>query len=270
MQPIATPAHVGTMGWSYEDWAGAFYPEGTPAREYIRLYAQTFDTVEIDSTFYGTPRENQVRQWAQITPDGFTFCPKVPRVITHDMRLRDVGEPLAEFARVMRLLGAKLGPVLLQMPPDFTRHELDNLRAFLPTLQNVDGASLRFAIEFRHRSLIGADVSQMLTAHNVALALTDYAGMPRRFELTADFLYMRLIGRHGDYPRHDRLYGDHTVHMQTWANAILTHQTRFQSAHIQCNNDYEGYAPTTANRFKQMLGLTVNANPPPAQGSLFD
>ena len=77
-----------------------------------------FDTVEIDSTFYGTPREPQVRQWAQMVGDGFTFCPKAPRVLTHDMRLRDIGEPLAEFVRVMGLLGAKRGPILLQMPPD--------------------------------------------------------------------------------------------------------------------------------------------------------
>ena len=110
-----------------------FYPEGAKAGEYIKFYAQALDTVEIDSTFYGTPREKQVKQWAQMVGDSFTFCPKAPRVLTHDMRLRDIGEPLAEFVRVMGLLGAKRGPILLQMPPDFTRHELDNLRALLPT-----------------------------------------------------------------------------------------------------------------------------------------
>jgi uncharacterized protein YecE (DUF72 family) len=241
---IGIPVHVGTMGWSDADWQGVFYPEGAKAGEYIRLYAQAFDTVEIDSTFYGTPREKQVTQWAQMVPNGFTFCAKVPRVLTHDMRLRDIGEPLAGFVRVMGLLGEKRGPILLQMPPDFTRHELDNLRALLPTLHKLGDPSVRFAIEFRHRSLIGPDVSQLLREHNVALALTDYVHMPRRFELTTDFVYLRLIGRHGDYPKHDRSYADHTPKMQTWADALRTHQSQLTASYVQCNNDYEGYSPS--------------------------
>lgn len=261
--------HIGTMGWSYEDWAGVFYPEGAISREYIRLYARTFDTVEIDSTFYGTPREPQVRQWAVMTPDNFIFCPKVPRVITHEMRLQDVLEPLEDFVRVMGLLGPKRGPMLLQMPPDFTRAELGNLRTFLPTLRSLQDTGGRFAIEFRHRSLIGTDISQMLTAHGVALALTDYVSMPRRFELTTDFVYMRLIGRHGDYPRHDRLYGDRTASMQDWANALRASQGKYTAAYVHCNNDYEGYSPATANRLKGMLGLPILADPPAIQGSLF-
>ena len=257
------------MGWSDSDWQGVFYPKGKKAGEYIRLYSQVFDTVEIDSTFYGTPREKQVMQWAQMVGDSFTFCPKAPRGLTHDMRLRDIGEPLAEFVRVMGLLGAKRGPILLQMPPDFTRHELDNLRALLPTLHELGDPSARFAIEFRHRSLIGPDVSQMLREHNVALALTDYAAMPRRFELTTDFVYMRLIGRHGDYPKHDRIYTDHTHKMQIWADALRAHQSQLTAAYVQCNNDYEGYSPATANKFKQMLGLPTVEAPPEVQGTLF-
>ncbi len=257
------------MGWSYADWAGVFYPDGAASRDYITLYAQTFDTVEIDSTFYGTPREAQVKQWAQITPPGFTFCPKVPRVITHDMRLIGVQEPLTEFVRVMSLLGPKCGPILLQMPPDFTRQEVDNLRALLPTLRDMGNADVRFTIEFRHRSLLAPDVSQMLRDHNVALALTDYVSMPRRFELTTDFLYLRLIGQHGTYPQHDKLYGDHTHDMQTWAKAILAHQSHLANAYIQCNNDYEGYSPETAFRFQQMLGQPTRPIPAAVQGSLF-
>ena len=262
------------MGWSNEDWAGGvFYPAGAAPRDYIRLYAHTFDSVEIDSTFYGTPRDTQVLAWAQAVPDGFTFCPKVPRVITHDMRLRDVTEPLAHFVRTMGLLGAKRGPLLLQMPPDFTRHELDNLRGFLPALtallKDMSDDTARFAIEFRHRSLLAPDVSRLLTDHHIALALTDYSDMPRRFELTTDWTYLRLIGRHGDYARHDRPYGDRAPNMQVWADALRAHAPKLQTAYVQCNNDYEGYSPATANKFLQMLGLPARANPAPAQGSLF-
>ena len=266
---LAVPVHVGTMGWSYADWAGVFYSEGTPSREYIRQYAMAFDTVEIDSTFYGTPREAQVLQWTQMTPAHFTFCPKVPRAITHEMRLRDVVEPLNEFVRVMGLLGAKRGPMLLQMPPDFTWAEIDNLRAFLPTLRELQDPTARFAIEFRHRSLISPDVSQLLKEEGVALALTDYVAMPRRYELTADFVYMRLIGRHGDYPRHDRLYGDRSASIQHWADALRASQTNFTVAYVHCNNDYEGYSPATANKLKGRLGLAIQTAPPAIQGSLF-
>ena len=169
----------------------------------------------------------------------------------------------------MSLLGAKCGPILLQMPPDFTRQELDNLHDFLPTLRQISPAGLRFAIEFRHRSLLAPDVSQLLREHNVALALTDYVSMPRRFELTTDFLYLRLIGQHGTYPHHDKRYGDHTHDMQTWADAIRAHQSNLTAAYIQCNNDYEGYSPDTASRFQQMLGLPVRPVPASVQGSLF-
>lgn len=263
------PIRVGTMGWGYADWSGPFYPAEAASRDYIAFYAQTFDTVEIDSTFYGTPRETQVKQWAKVTPDGFLFCPKVPRAITHEMRLLDVTEPLAEFVRVMGLLGAKRGPMLLQMPPDFTRAEFANLQIFLPTLRAIADPDARFAIEFRHRSLIGEDVSDLLHEYNVALANADYAPMPKRFELTSDFVYLRLIGRHGAFPQHRELQADRTLDLQRWATALRTNTDRYQQAFVLINNDYEGYSPATANKVKALLDLPVRENPPPVQGSLF-
>ena len=123
------------MGWSYADWFGPFYPAGTPSRDALTQYARVFDCVEIDSTFYGTPPDNTVRHWFKSTPDNFLLSPKVPRLITHDAKLHDVAEPLQHFVHTMALLGPKRGPMLLQMPPDFTRADLPALQAFLPIFQ---------------------------------------------------------------------------------------------------------------------------------------
>ena len=267
--PLTVPVQVGTMGWGYNDWLGPFYPAGSTSRDYITLYAKAFDAVEIDSTFYGTPREAQVKHWRKVTPEGFVFCAKVPRSITHEMRLIEAEAPMAEFVRVMRLLGEKRGPMLLQFPPDFTRAELDALAAFLPKLRDLADPDARFAAEFRHRSLIGEDVSALLREHGVALAAADYPMMPKRFEVTTDLLYMRLIGRHGAYTRHDHSQADRTPELRRWADALRAHQERFVHAFVFCNNDYEGYAPVTANRFKALLGLPTIPRPPEPQGTLF-
>lgn len=267
--PSPLPIHVGTMGWGYADWAGTFYPAEAASRDYIALYSRTFDTVEIDSTFYATPRETQVKHWAKVTPEGFLFCPKVPRLITHDLRLVDVGEELKRFVEVMGLLGPKRGPMLLQFPPDFTRAELDALKAFLPTLGELGDATARFAAEFRHRSLIGPDVSELLAAHNVALAAADYAPMPKRFEITADFVYLRLIGRHGAFPHHREPQADRTPDLQRWAAVLRENAGRYQFAVAFMNNDYEGFSPKTAETFQQMLGLPTAVRPQAVQGTLF-
>lgn len=276
---VEQKVRVGTMGWGYGDWLGVLYPAGTPSREYIRHYARAFDMVEIDSTFYGTPRETQVRQWEQMTADNFQFCPKVPRLITHEMRLRvpDTIEPLAGFVRTMGLLGRKRGPMLLQMPPDFTRAELDNLRGFLPALDalsdrdecKIGGEKPRFVIEFRHRSMLSTDVAHLLTDYGVTQALTDFDYMPRRFELTTNLLYLRLIGKHGTYPNHDRLYGDRTGDIRRWVDEILAHRQTLEEVYIQCNNDYEGYSPATANKVKEMFGLPIHNPLTEIQGTLF-
>lgn len=266
---VTIPVYVGTMGWGYEDWAGPFYPAETTPREGIALYARAFDAVEIDSTFYGTPRETVVRHWRAATPDHFVFCPKVPRLITHDQGLIDVAAPLRRFVEVMSLLGPKRGPMLLQMPPSFTRAELPALTAFLPLLREFNDPGVRFAIEFRHRSLIGPDVSALLLEHNVALVSADYVGMPRQFTATADIAYLRLIGKHGAFDKHDKPYADRSEDVDRWAQVLRTNQSLFRAAYVFCNNDFEGYSPSTANKFKARLGQKTTDRPPKTQGSLF-
>jgi uncharacterized protein YecE (DUF72 family) len=268
-EPLAVPVHVGTMGWSYADWNGPFYPAAGPGKQAITLYARAFDAVEIDSTFYGTPRETTVRQWADATPTGFLFCPKVPRMITHDAGLRDVGAPMEDFVATMALLREKRGPTLIQMPPSFTRSELPVLQAFLPLLAQLSDKTARFAIEFRHRSLIGTDVADMLADHGVALVAADIVGMPKRLELTTDFAYIRLIGKHGAFDQHREPQADRSAEIARWVAALRANQSHIQAAYILCNDDYEGHAPATVNKVRRHLGLPPVEKPPETQGSLF-
>ena len=268
-EPLTIPVHVGTMGWSYADWNGPFYPAAGPGKQAITLYARAFGAVEIDSTFYGAPRETTVRQWVDSTPSDFVFCPKVPRLITHDAGLRKVGPPLEEFVATMALLREKRGPMLIQMPPSFTRDQLPDLKAFLPLLTQLSDKTARFAIEFRHRSLIGTDVADLLAAYGVALVAADYPNMPKRLELTSDFTYLRLIGKHGAYDHHRELQADRAAEIARWTDALRANQSHIKAAFIFCNNDYQGYAPATVNTVRHNLGLGSIKKPPEIQGSLF-
>ncbi len=268
-EPLTIPVYIGTMGWSYADWNGPFYPPAGPGKQAITLYARAFNAVEIDSTFYGTPRETTVRQWADATPDGFLFCPKTPRMITHDAGLRDVGAPLENFVATMALLREKRGPTLIQMPPSFTRDQLPLLQAFLPRLAQLSDKTARFAMEFRHRSLIGADVADMLADYRVALVAADIVGLPKRLELTTNFAYIRLIGKHGAFDQHRELQADRSAEIARWVAALRANQTHIEAAYILCNDDYEGHAPATVNKVRQHLGLAPIAKPPETQGSLF-
>ena len=266
---LANRCRVGTMGWGYADWSGNFYPAEVASRDYISHYARTFNAVEIDSTFYATPRETQVKHWAKVTPETFLFCPKVPRLITHELRLINAEADTRRFFDTMRNLGAKLGPVLFQFPPDFTCTELDSLFAFLPQVKKWAGADIRVSMEFRHRSLIGGDVSQALSAHEIALAGADYVVMPRRFEITSDFVYLRLIGRHGAYPQHRETQGDRSADLSRWAEVLKENAPQYRQALVFINNDYEGFSPHTAEKMQALLGIKANVRPSDVQGSLF-
>jgi len=118
---------IGTQGWNYPAWVGPFYPSGTRASEFLSTYARAFRVVEVDSTFYAVPDANAVRAWRERTPDDFTFALKMPKQVTHELRLRDAEEIVNDFLARARELGTKLGPILLQMGPDFSPEELPAL-----------------------------------------------------------------------------------------------------------------------------------------------
>ncbi|HZF71945.1 MAG TPA: DUF72 domain-containing protein, partial [Gemmatimonadaceae bacterium] len=128
---MSAEIHIGTQGWNYDAWVGPFYPEGTRPSDFLTVYARAFDTVEVDSTFYASPAATTIRSWADRTPRNFIFALKLPQEVTHEQRLRDVTGATETFFERVRDLGEKLGPVLVQMGPDFQPGELPALVDFL-------------------------------------------------------------------------------------------------------------------------------------------
>jgi uncharacterized protein YecE (DUF72 family) len=190
--------HIGLSGYSYKPWQGPdrFYPEGLKPANFLRHYAARFETVELDGTWYRMPSDQAVRAWADQTPEGFVFCPKAHRQITHLRRLKP--EALESLQFMMERLSplaacGRLGPVLLQLPPNLRRDD-DRLGGFLSRLPK----DRRWAIEFRHESWNTPEVEAMLRGWGVSWVAAETDDTPAERRITADFCYLRL--RRTDYP----------------------------------------------------------------------
>jgi uncharacterized protein YecE (DUF72 family) len=251
---------IGTQGWNYAAWVGAFYPSGTRAADFLGLYARAFDVVEVDSTFYAVPAAKTVRGWSERTPEGFTFALKMPQEITHERRLRDAEDVVAAFMDAARELGPKLGPVLLQMGPNFLPSELDSLRRFLPCLPR----DVRFAVEVRSqkwtRPEVMAELLSLLAEHEAALALSDGRWIPRETmtELarrpTSTFHYVRWMGPNRDIEDYSRVLFDRGEELDTWTEALGRVATKGIDIFGFFNNHFSGHSPATAREMQRRLG----------------
>jgi len=183
---------IGTSGYNYEEWKGAFYPEEISDKRMLGFYAGHFASVEINYTFYRMPTARLLANWGRETPDRFRFALKAPRRITHDQRLRSVEDTLASFCEIAETLGPKLGPVLFQLPP-FMKKDVELLEVFLHDVPT----GLRPVIEFRHPSWFSDDTYEVLKRFEAALCIADTDEHTTPFELTAPFGYLRL--RRTDY-----------------------------------------------------------------------
>ena len=254
--------HLGTSSWSSEDWVGTFYPPGTPPADFLGLYAQRFDTVEVDSTYYRIPSESMVRNWRARTPAGFLFAAKFPQVITHEKVLRDCRQALGEFLRTLGLLEDRLGPLLLQFPyfnkQAFARPE-DFLARLAPFLEELPG-EFSYALEVRNKNWINARLLDLLRKKKVALALIDHPWMTpvqplmsKHDVVTADFAYIRWLGdRKGieEQTRHwDRIIVDREEEMHAWIPVIRLLLKRGINVMGYFNNHYAGFAPGSIELF---------------------
>jgi uncharacterized protein YecE (DUF72 family) len=187
-------AYVGTSGWSYAHWRGLFYPDGVPANRWINHYAASFATVELNASFYRLPKPATIARWAELTPAGFVFAVKASRLITHYRRLKDCQAPLAELLDRVGGFGAKLGPILFQLPPRLAL-DLEVLSAFLAALPKGQ----RYAFEFRDPAWHDARVYDLLARYAAAFCLFELGAARAPRIVTADFVYVRLHGRAGRY-----------------------------------------------------------------------
>ena len=257
--------HLGTMGFAYKQWLGPFYPAGMASKNYLPHYSTLFDAVEIDSTFYGTPRPQSVIRWRESTTDNFTFCLKTPKAITHEARLTDGIEAMQLFVETAVLLQEKLGCILIQFGPTFTYTQVEELSQFLSQLPQV----ARYAVEFRHDSWLRPEVAELLRPYNICLTATDYIHLPKTITPTADFLYLRFIGPHGQYATKDKELVDKTADLQAWYEKTEPLLPQFKHIFGFFNNDYAGFSPKTCNRFKKIVGLEEKEIRPLQQGRLF-
>jgi uncharacterized protein YecE (DUF72 family) len=232
------PVRIGCSGWNYDDWRGVVYARGVPKRQWLASYAERFDTVEVNSTFYRLASRSAVAGWARDTPDRFTFAVKASRYLTHVRRLTDLGRGIRRFYAPLEPIAeaGKLGPVLWQLPESFPRDD-ERLARLLQALP--DG---RHTIEFRHSSWFCAHVFGLLRDHGVALTVGDHPERPFQLrEATADWWYIRLhYGARG----HDGNYSE--AELITWARRIAQWRAR-RDVYAYFNNDWSGFAPANAS-----------------------
>ncbi len=260
---------IGSCAWSFEDWRGVFYPEHLSAHRRLDFYSKYLNSVEIDSTFYAIPTRHATSHWHAVTPENFVFCAKLPKAITHDRKLRDCEGLLEEFLGALEPLGAKLGCVLIQLPPYFCpNYDEVALRHFIHRLPT----RIRFAVEFRHSGWHLPRISHLLEAHRVCWAWHDVTALDHAQEgafealpRTTDFLYVRLLGDMetkfgGDGSRLHRYRGllwPRDSAMEDWALRVRQHLPQVGKAFVYANNHFEGFAPHTAQRFAELFGETL-------------
>lgn len=257
--------YIGTMGFSYADWKGSFYPSELATRNYLKYYGEIFNSVEIDSTFYGNPRLSVIKRWMSSTPSRFKFCLKVPRLITHELALVGAERWLLEFTERVKILDDKLGLLLFQFPPSFDAGNFPTLQSFLEILPS----EIKFAVEFRHRSWYTSETSELLKSYGIVWASTEYVGLPKEVHLTSDTLYIRFIGKHLRFRRHDHEQINAEPQLGWWKEQIERPNQPIKSIYGFFNNDYAGHSPATANRFMSLMGLPIKELKRPKQGRLF-
>ena len=239
------PVHIGCSGWVYPHWRERFYPKDVPQRSWLAYYAEHFDTVEINNTFYRLPKPAAVQGWVEHSPPGFIFAVKASRYLTHIKRLKTLDPYVDRFYEPLGALtkSEKLGTLLWQFPPNFHR-DTDRLSRALGELPPG-----RHAFEFRHESWFTDEVYGLLSEHDVALVIGDESSrwISTPHVRTTDWTYLRLHhgsrGRHGNYS---------ATEIETWARRI-SQWRRDTEVYVYFNNDWEGYAIRNAKRLKKLL-----------------
>ncbi len=241
--------YLGTSGWSHRDWVGKLYPLDLPFSDYLETYARHFSAVEIEHTHYDIPTPQAVQAWYRRSPDGFLFCPCLPRRITHDLRLQDTDHDLNAFMSAITGLQEKLGPILLQLPENFRVDEQNRLAAFLNTLPS----NVQFAIEFRHGSWLKDSTFGLLNAHQVAWVVVDAPFLPRTPRVTADFAYVRWHGHPGVAQR-SRHQTDPAASLRPWIAILRNLERQAERVYGFVRNSYSGYAPRDGATLLELLG----------------
>jgi uncharacterized protein YecE (DUF72 family) len=243
---------IGTSGWSYDHWENVLYRQGLPARDRLAVYAERFDTVELNASFYRWPREAAFASWRRRLPEGFALSVKAPRGLTHAKRLYAPEVWIERMARCWHELGDRRAVLIVQLPPGLERDDA-RLDYFLGALPDW----MRVAVEFRHPSWHREEVFALLERHGAAYCVMSGAGLPCILRATAPFVYLRMHG-----PDHDSLYGGSysDADLAWWADRIREWEASASGpaatdVFVYFNNDGGGNAVRNAETLRRMLGL---------------
>ncbi len=275
----------GTSSWSSKSWVGSFYPEGTKPADFLSSYARVFNTVEADVTYYRIPSHSMVQGWRRRTPSGFQISAKYPRTVVHagSGRTPDPDRVLVydhvqkdseNFLTVMRELGDRCGPLVLQFPyfnkqafgePGPFLERLDSFLEHLPP-------DFQYAVEIRNKNWVTEDLLELLRSHQVAFVLLDLSYMPHPADLatqhqlvTSDFIYARLIGDRKKIDsmtdKFDQIVLDQSSRLSRWADLLKQLSGQVHDFFVYANNHYAGHGPATA---AELAALVRGEEPPPA------
>ena len=257
-------ARIGCSGWNYKSWRGAFYPATLPPRAWLPHYAATFDTVEVNNTFYRLPEAETFAAWHDATPDGFLMAVKASRYLTHLKRLREPEEPVSRLFERAAALGSRIGPILYQLPGAFGR-DLDRLAAFLAALprrwprdgrRGSPARRLTHVMEFRHPSWYVAETFALLTRARVALCLHDKTGSEITSPIVGPVIYVRFHGASGDY------HGSYSARaLSRWASQLAEHVSDGRAVYAYFNNDPEAVAVQNALTLRRLVQRRIGEDP---------
>jgi uncharacterized protein YecE (DUF72 family) len=234
--------YAGTSGFAYKEWKGNFYPESISAKEMLHFYAQKFNAVEINNTFYRMPNEKILETWSDQVPRAFVFVLKAPRIITHIKHLRHTEEETARFIRASGILGEQLGALLFQLPPNFPK-DYGGLREFLDSLPSEP----RVAFEFRDPSWMDNQIFELLRKKNCAVCVADTDQSPAQDIISTTYWgYLRL--RRAGYMEND---------LEHWAEKIISQ--KWKEVFVFFKHEEEAEGPKLARRFLEISKPLIKA-----------
>jgi uncharacterized protein YecE (DUF72 family) len=237
------PIHIGCSGWNYRHWRGAFYPEKMRTAEWFSFYAQHFDSVEINNTFYNLPEESVFDDWRRQAPEGFTYAVKASRFLTHMKKLKDPAEPVERLITRARHLGRHLGPILYQLPPRWKANP-ERLRGLLELLPR----DLVHVFEFRDVSWYSDEIGALLIEHGASLCVHDFPGSSVSFLAFGQVAYVRFHGANGPYWGQ---YSDDAL--APWVEWLADEHRSGRGVYAYFNNDSNADAIADARRLRELL-----------------
>ena len=274
--------YIGCPIWSFKGWVGNFYPQGTKPAEFLREYTRRLTTVEGNTTFYATPSRQTIESWAAEMPEGFHFCPKISRAISHEGKLSQYIEDALSFMDIISQLGSRLGPAFLQLPPRYSPHQFDDLGTFIEDWPH----EYQLAVEVRHPDWFDAPHSEVLNnllrQHNMARVVIDTRpirnlkgdailrgsayesllearerkpNVPVIPERTADFIFIRYIG----HPEMDY----NIAFLDEWAEYLVSELREGAHAYVFCHSPDNMIAPYLCRKLYQRVADEIPVPPLP-------